>query len=161
MRFVSSLLILCIFLVTSHVALAQTSTAFEVDALISDGKKSKEVDAALKFNASTFSVVSDKSGVLSKEFAYSDITAADYSYSKKPMLSTGGAVAMAVLTGLLVLPFLFMKKKQHWLTVRTANDYAVMKLDKENFRQIQSEFEIKQVKITTVNEDEKSDKKGK
>lgn len=87
--------------------------------------------------------------------AYSDVTTADYSYSKKPLLSTGGAVAMAILTGLLVLPFLFMKTKQHWITVRTANDYVVMKLDKQNFRQIQSEFEIKKVKVTTIDEDVK------
>jgi len=130
-----------------------------VETLVSEGKKSKEVNSTLNFGDKSFRLVSNKPGLVSKEMTYSEIKTADYSYSKKPLLSTGGAVAMAILTGLIVLPFLFMKKKQHWLTVRTDNDYAVMKLDKENFRQIQSEFEIKKVKITTLNEDDNKKEK--
>lgn len=74
-------------------------------------------------------------------------------------LSTGGAVAMAILTGLVVIPFLFVKKKSHWLTVRTADDYVLMRLDRENYRQVMSEFEIKKVKITTIDENDKKKEK--
>ncbi|CAN5572166.1 MAG: hypothetical protein ACR2M8_09410 [Pyrinomonadaceae bacterium] len=159
MRFVSLIVIFSIFVVTSQIALARVSSTFKVETLVSEGKKSKEVNSTLNFGDKSFRLVSNKPGLVSKEMTYSEIKTADYSYSKKPLLSTGGAVAMAILTGLIVLPFLFMKKKQHWLTVRTDNDYAVMKLDKENFRQIQSEFEIKKVKITTLNEDDNKKEK--
>ena len=159
MRFVSLIVIFSIFVVTSQIALARVSSTFMVETLVSEGKKSKEVNSTLNFGDKSFRLVSNKPGLVSKEMTYSEIKTADYSYSKKPLLSTGGAVAMAILTGLIVLPFLFMKKKQHWLTVRTDNDYAVMKLDKENFRQIQSEFEIKKVKITTLNEDDNKKEK--
>ena len=155
MKLVSLLLAICIFTVTSQVALAQSSKAFKIKALVSSGKKSKELDSTLSFSETSFKVVSNKQGMLDKQFNFSDVKSADYSYSKKPLLSTGGAVAMAILTGLIVLPFLFMKKKQHWMTVRTDKDYVVMKLDKENFRQIQSEFEIKGVKVATLDEDDK------
>lgn len=150
---------MCILVVTSPATLAQSSSSFRVKALVTTGKKSKEIDSDLRFNEMSFSVNSQKPGILQKEMAYSEVTAADYSYSKKPLLSTGGAIAMAILTGLIVLPFLFMKSKQHWLTVRTGNDYIVMKLDKQNFRQIQSEFEIKKVKVTTIDEDDKKKEK--
>ncbi|MDQ3491225.1 MAG: hypothetical protein M3449_09230 [Acidobacteriota bacterium] len=159
MRFVSLILVFSIFVVTSQIALARVSSTFMVETLVSEGKKSKEVNSTLNFGDKSFRLVSNKPGLVSKEMTYSEIKTADYSYSKKPLLSTGGAVAMAILTGLIVLPFLFMKKKQHWLTVRTDNDYAVIKLDKENFRQIQSEFEIKKVKITTLNEDDNKKEK--
>lgn len=53
-----------------------------------------------------------------------------------------------------------MKKKQHWLSIRTEKDYVVLKLDKENFRQIQNEFQIRKVAVTTVEDTEKKkDKK--
>ena len=66
---------------------------------------------------------------------------------------------MAILTGLIVIPFLFAKKKQHWLSVRTANDYVVMRLDKDNYMQIRNELEVHKVKVSTLDED--STKKDK
>jgi hypothetical protein len=74
------------------------------------------------------------------------------------MLSGGGAVATAILLGVFVLPFLFMKKKNHWMTVQTDKEFAVLKLDGSNFRQIMAEFETHGVKVNTVEEDKKSEK---
>ncbi len=159
MKVLSFILVVSIFAVSTPFALAGNAS-FKIEALVSDSKKSKEVNSTLSFGENSFKVVSDKTGVISKEFNYSDVKSADYSHSKKPMLSTGGAVAMAILTGLIVVPFLFMKKKQHWLSVRSESDYIVMKLDKENFRQIQNEFEIHKVPISTVKEEDEK-KKGK
>jgi tRNA(His) 5'-end guanylyltransferase len=70
---------------------------------------------------------------------------------------------MAILTGLIVLPFLFMKKNQHALSVRTENDYVVMRLDGNNFRQMLNEFEVHKVTVKTVNEnaDSKNNKKNR
>jgi len=149
MRFLSLILIVSIFAISTPFALATDST-FKVEGLVSNGKKSKEVPSTLTFLDNSFTVKSRKSGELSKEFNYADVKTADYSYSQKPLLSTGGAIATAILLGLVVIPFLFMKKKQHWLSIRTEKDYIVLKLDKENFRQIQNEFEIRKVTINTV-----------
>ena len=163
MRFVSLILVCSLFIVTSQFALAQgpANGNYKVEALVTNGKKSKEEKATLAFGDDTVRVFSNKAGVLSKEFKYSDIKGVDYSYSKKPLLSTGGAIVTAVLLGLLVLPFLFMKKKQHWITVKGENDYVVTKLDKENFRQIKAEFEVHKVPVTTVDETNAANKDKK
>jgi len=54
-----------------------------------------------------------------------------------------------------------MKKKQHWLTVKTENDYAVMKLDKDDFRQIKAELETHHITVTTVDENNAANKDKK
>ncbi len=162
MKITSMLLCICILTLSVQFTFAQTNTgaSFKVNTLVTDGKKSKEQSSTLKFSENTFSSTNQKNNSVIKEFNYADVVSADYSYAKKPLLSTGGAVAMAIFTGLLVLPFLFVKKKQHWLSVRTANDYVVMRLDKDNFRQIMNEFETHKVTIKTLDEDEEK-KKGK
>jgi hypothetical protein len=156
-------LVYSILLVTTPFALAQTRTngSYKVEVLVTDGKKSKEEKATLAYTENSLKITSNKPGAFSKEFNYADIKGADYSYSKKPLLSTGGAIVTAVLLGLLVLPFLFMKKKQHWLTVKVENDYAVMKLDKENFRQIKAELETHNIVVTTVDENNAANKDKK
>ena len=163
MKITSILLCICILTISVQFAFAQTNTAsaFKVQTLVSDGKKSKEENSTLKFSETSFSASKRANNTLIKELNYADVVSADYSYSKKPLLSTGGAVAMAIFTGLLVLPFLFVKKKQHWISVRTANEYVVMRLDKENYRQILNEFQIHKVEVKTLDEDESSKDKKK
>jgi hypothetical protein len=163
MRLVCLVLVYSILLVTTPFALAQTRTngTYKVDVLVTNGKKSKEEKATLSYGENSLKITSTKAGVFSKEFNYADVKGADYSYSKKPLLSTGGAIVTAVLLGLLVLPFLFMKKKQHWLTVKTENDYAVMKLDKDDFRQIKAELETHHITVTTVDENNAANKDKK
>jgi hypothetical protein len=140
-------------------AFAQTATrTYETELVVSEGKKSVETDADLTMNESNFTVVPDKSSFASssKNIKYSDIKVADYSYSKKPMLSGGGAVATALLVGFIfALPFLFIKKKNHWLTIQTEKDFAVLKLGGDNFRQIRADFETHGVKVNTVEEEKK------
>ncbi|MEO6589701.1 MAG: hypothetical protein ABIP06_10385 [Pyrinomonadaceae bacterium] len=159
MKITSLLLCFSLIVISVPFAFAQTksATTFKVNTLVSDGKKSKEVDSALLFQETSFKAENRKTATPIKEFNYADIKAADYSYSKKPLLSTGGAIATVIFLGLLSLPFLFMKKKQHWLSVRTDNDYVVMRLDKNNYRQIINEFETHQVTVKTV--DEENEKK--
>jgi len=153
----------CLITVTSHVALAQAPVKnYEVELVVSEGKKSVETDAVLTFKEGSFTVVPDKAtfSSSSKEFAYNDIKSADYSFAKKPMLSGGGAVATAILLGVFVLPFLFMKKKKHWMTVQTEKEFAVIKLGDNNHRQIVAELETHGVAVKTVDE-EKEKKKAK
>lgn len=130
------------------------ATDYEVELVVPDGKKSKETDAVLSINANDFQVMPDKQSFRQhgKTFAFSDIKTADYSYSKKPMLSGGGAVATAILLGVFVVPFLFMKKKNHWLSIQTEKEFAVLKLDNSNYRAIIAEFETHGVTVKELEE---------
>lgn len=148
--------IVSLFAVTS--AFAQTAPKnYEVELVVTEGKKSVETDAVLSIKEETVRVEPDKQSFKSsaKEFSYKDIKTADYSYAKKPMLSGGGAVATAILLGVFVLPFLFMKKKKHWMTLQTEKEFAVIKLGDNNHRQIVAELETHGVKVTTVTEEKK------
>lgn len=156
-RFVTLFTIISLALVAATFAGTATST-YDVELVVSEGKKSVETDAVITFNDASFTVVPDKASFKSstKEFKYSDIKNADHSYSKKPMLSGGGAIATALLVGFIVaIPFLFIKKKKHWMTVRTEKDFAVIKLGDRNYKQIVSEFETHGVKVADLKEEGK------
>lgn len=155
-KIVALVTLLCFTIAVTPFTLAKQ---YEVEMVVQDGKKSKETDAVLFINDDDIEVVPKKESFKkdTKNFDYSTIKTADYSYSKKPMLSGGGAVATAILVGLFVVPFLFMKKKNHWLTVQTENDFAVLKLGTRNYRAVIAEFETHGI---TVNElEEEKDKK--
>ncbi|MBA2333991.1 MAG: hypothetical protein H0V90_03530, partial [Blastocatellia bacterium] len=72
MRFVSLILVFSIFVVTSQIALARVSSTFMVETLVSEGKKSKEVNSTLNFGDKSFRLVSNKPGLVSKEMTYSE-----------------------------------------------------------------------------------------
>jgi hypothetical protein len=137
------------------------ATDYEVEMIVPDGKKSKETDAVLRLNENNMEVLTDKDSFkqFNKNFVYSDIKVADYSYSKKPMLSGGGAIATALLVGFIfAIPFLFIKKKNHWLSLQTDKEFAVLKLGSGNYRAIRAELETRGVKVADVKEEEKKDK---
>lgn len=156
-KLISLFLTIAIFAVTS--AYAQTADkVYDVELAVAEGKKSVETDADITFKEKTFTVVPDKANFKSsaKEIAYTDIKTADHSYSKKPMLSGGGAIATALLVGFIfALPFLFIKKKKHWMTVQSGTEFAVIKLGDKNYRQIVAEFETHGVKVNDLKEQEK------
>jgi hypothetical protein len=156
-RLIVLVTIMSVFAVSS--ASSQTaSKPYPVELVISEGKKSIETDADIIFNETTVTVIPDKAKYASskKEFAYTNIVHADQSYSKKPMLSGGGAVATALLVGVIfALPFLFIKKKKHWMTIQTEGDFAIIKLGDKNFRQIVAELETHGVKVEDLKEVDK------
>ena len=151
---------MCLLLLSVQFAFAGDSI-YKIEQVVSDGKESKETDAILTFKTDNFSVSPDKAKFksLGKEFAFSDIKNADYSYSKKPMLSGGGAIATALLVGFIfAIPFLFIKKKNHWISVQTEKEFVVLKLDSSNYKQIVAEFETHGVKVNTVKEEDEKKK---
>ncbi|HYJ91197.1 MAG TPA: hypothetical protein VEV84_07810 [Pyrinomonadaceae bacterium] len=137
---------------------AQTAgRRYDVELAVPNGKKTAMTDAVLIFNEKSFQLVPDKTNFksASKEFGYNDLKSADASYAKKPMLSGGGAVATAVLLGVFVLPFLFIKKKKHWMTVQAEKEFAVMQLGDNNWREIAAEFQTHGVKVNDLKEQDK------
>ena len=154
-QLVTLTIITVFFLATTPFALA---TDYDVEIVVPDGKKSKQTDAVLRINKDDFQFVIEKPKFKQNEktFAFTDLKTADYSYAKKPMLSGGGAVATALLVGFIfALPFLFIKKRTHWLTVQTDKEFAVMKLDGSNYKAIIAEFETHGVDVKEVKEEEK------
>lgn len=142
-------------LVANRVALA---TDYDIELVVPDGKKSVQTDTVLKISEDKFEFDIEKAKFKEQEktFYFKDLKIADYSYSKKPMLSTGGAIATALLVGFIfALPFLFIKKKNHWLTVQTEKEFAVMKLDSSNYKAIVAEFKTHGVDVKEVKEEGK------
>ncbi len=130
-----------------------TADVFDnVGMLMQQGKKTNEENVRLKLDSNSLTVEARKGGALMKELKYADIKSAEYSYSKHPRWKAGLGVAIAV--GIFALPLFFMKGKKHWLTVKTDTDYAVLRLDKNNYKVILPSFETKSgKKVETITED--------
>ncbi len=158
-RFITGFVTLAFLLATTPFTLA---TDYDIELVVPDGKKSKQTDTVLRIKETTFEfdIEKEKFKDQEKTFNFKDLKLADYSYSKKPMLSGGGAVATALLVGFIfALPFLFIKKKNHWLTVQTEKEFAVMKLDGSNYKAIIAEFETHGVDVKEVKDEDKKDDK--
>jgi hypothetical protein len=154
-KLVTGFITFVFLLATTPFALA---TDYDIEMVVPEGKKSLETDAVLRVKEDSFQIVIEKSRFKQheKSFNFQEIKVADYSYSKKPMLSIGGAVATTLLVGFIfALPFLFLKKKNHWLTVQGENEFAVMKLDGSNYRAIVADLRTRGIDVKEVKEEEK------
>ena len=151
--------LICFIAATSAFAQTSTPRIYDVELMVPKEKKTVETDADITFDETSFKVVPDKTEFKgeTREIVYTDIKQADHSYSKKPMLSGGGAIATALLVGFVfAIPFLFIKKKKHWMTVQAGEKFAVIKLGDQNFRQVVAEFEARGVKVTDLKDESKT-----
>jgi hypothetical protein len=117
--------------------LAQSAMVFK-DAKIREqvGDKTKDSDALLMYNDASLVIHAGDSSLkkphVLKTINYVDVTGAEYTFGKSPRVSAA----------LLVSPlFLLNASKSHWLTVHTGGDYAVLRLDKNNYKLVMAEFE--------------------
>lgn len=93
----------------------------------------KEADVVLVFEGGRLTAQpKDKDAPRNKSFAYRSIVGATYSQSRHPRWKEGAGVA--VLAGVFATPVFFMKSVRHWLTLQTADDFMVLRLDKDNVR---------------------------
>jgi hypothetical protein len=129
----------------------------EIKILLPNGEKSKETSVIVTFYDDSLYIVSkDKS--LEKNFKYSEIQGAEYSYSKNPRWKTGlglGAASFLFPPLLLVaIPVGFTKHRRHWVTIKTDKDFAVLKLSKSSRKLFIPTFETKSgVTIEAIGED--------
>jgi hypothetical protein len=122
------------FELSREVASTGTMAAEEfqkIKLLTRDGEKTAETDAILVLAPDRLVVRSKKGDWEMKSLAYRDIRSAEYAYSKHPRWKEGLGAAIAV--GVFAAPIFFLKGKKHWLTVQTEDDYAVLRLDKNNY----------------------------
>ncbi|MGQ0762036.1 MAG: hypothetical protein ACT4OT_08470 [Acidobacteriota bacterium] len=120
-----------------------------VELLVPKGDKSESKSVRLLFDGRAVIIDADRGEKIYKQFPYNSIVSAEYSYSTSPRWKT--AVGAAVLIGVFALPIFFMKSKKHWLTVKTSNDFAILHLDKDNYRMILATVETTTgTKVETV-----------
>jgi hypothetical protein len=122
------------FKLGSEVASPATMAAEEfqkIKLLTRDGEKAAEADAILVLAPDRLVVRAKEGGWEMKALAYRDIRSAEYAYSRHPRWKEGLGAAIAV--GVFAAPIFFLKGKKHWLTVQTEDDYAVLRLDKNNY----------------------------
>ncbi len=123
-----------------YFALGVTPETFQKSQLVvQQGDKSKMVDVLVVFEEDRLLLTNKKKGEVLKTFEYKDIKSAEYSHSKHPRWKSGAG--FAVVVGVFALPLFFLKGKKHWLTIQSQGDYAVLKLDKKNYKFINAAFE--------------------
>ncbi len=152
-------LLIVIFLTNSAaIVLAQNPQRFDkIELLVPSGDKPDEKSVIVTFDEDLMTIKA-KNSSLEKTFNYSEIRSAEYSYSKSPRWKTGlglGATAILFPPILFVaIPLGFTKHRRHWLTIRTENDFAVLKLSKSNRKIFIPAFETKSgVRVEAVGED--------
>jgi len=141
---------------------AKSADVFDkVEMLSIRGDKADKVSVRLRLEADSLILESRKTGTVLKNFKYSDIKSAEYSYSKHPRWKAGvGTAAGSLLAGPLfilalpiAIPLAFSKSKRHWLTITGEQDYVVLKLDKNNRKVILPAFEVhSHIKVEALGE---------
>jgi hypothetical protein len=133
-------------------SVASADTFRNVKLMVNTGEKAEEQDAVLHFGDDALTVYG-KGGAILKTFKYADIKGGEYSYSKSPRWKSGIGAAIAV--GVFALPVFFMKGKKHWLTIAAEKDFAVLRLDKKNYKLILPAFEARTGKTVEAVAEEK------
>lgn len=129
----------------------------KIELLVPNGDKPDEKSVVVSFNEDSLTIQA-KNSSLSKTFKYSEIKSAEYSYSKNPRWKTGLGLGAASLLFppliLVAIPVGFSKHRRHWLTIKTENDFAVLKLSKSNRKIFIPAFETNSgVKVEAAGED--------
>lgn len=126
----------------------------KVKMVVQSDTKSEKIRVALCFEPNGVVISPQKDGASEKSFTYTKIKSADYSYSRHPRLkeSIGVAVFVGILTGgvgaVVGVVGFFLKEKRHWLTVHPQDQGVVLRLDKDNYKEILRIFEANGVQVT-------------
>jgi hypothetical protein len=157
MKTVMKKLILFSFLALAPVsfALAQSSlNRYEAELLKNPNpgrKDTREVNAVVVFEQDAIKILSRRTGEVFKEFPYKNIKYVEHSFSKNLLFSNRTNAALLVLFPTLAL--LNNNKEKHWLTITGESDFAVLKIEIDNYRLIKMEFVVRNVDIININED--------
>lgn len=113
----------------------------DVKLLRTSGGKTEEVDVLLTLGPDAIVLTPRKGTSTAQTMAYRAVAAAVYSQSKHPRWKEGSAAAFAV--GVFAAPVFFMKGTKHWLTLEGGGEAIVLRLDKNNYRAILPELEVR------------------
>jgi len=151
--FARCVVVLIVVALVAGPPLATAGEQFQnVKLMVNTGGKAEEQDAILSLEDEAI-VVRSKGGTALKTLPYAGLTSMEYSYSKSPRWKSG-AVA-AVFVGVFAIPIFFMKGKKHWLTAVAGEEFALLRLDKNNYKIIVPALEAKTGLKVEVVADEK------
>jgi hypothetical protein len=147
---------LLILLLQTSFAFSQASPPrYEAEVLMNPpagGKDTREVNAVIAFEKESIKISSRRKNEVFKEFSYKDIKFAEHSFSNNPLVSRRTrTVLLMLLTGM--PPLFYSGKEKHWLTIVGEGDFAVLKIETDNYRLIKMEFIIRNLDILNINED--------
>lgn len=115
------------------------------------GKDTREVNAVLIFEKEALKIISRRKKEVFKELKYANIEYVEHSYSKNPFFTTATRAAILMLfTG---LPLFYDQNEKHWLTIVSESDFAVLKVENDNFRLLKNEFMVRKFDVININED--------
>jgi hypothetical protein len=137
---------------------AEVETFDNIELIQPNGDNLRETDVRVEFGDTTMRMVSRSNRTVIKEWKYSEIQSAEYSYTKNPRWKTGlGLGAASILFPPLLfvaIPLGFTKHRRHWVTVRTEKDYAVLKVGKGVRKLFMPAFETRtSVQIQALGDD--------
>jgi hypothetical protein len=146
-----------IFLLGFNVfSFAQTKVnQYEIEILESaskDNKDTREINSVIVFEKDQFVIKSRrKKNLVFKNIKYEDIVSIEHTFAKKPFIrDTKRAIIATLITANPVL--LMEDKPKHWLTIISKDNFAVIKMENDNFRLIKAEFIIRKFNIETTEE---------
>jgi hypothetical protein len=123
------------------------NTFDNIELLQSEAEKVRETSVRVEFDDDTMRIVSRSNGAVLKEWPYTSVKSAEYSYTKNPRWKTGLGLGVASIAFplllLIAIPIGFTKHRRHWVTIRTENDYAVLKVGKGVRKLFMPAFETK------------------
>jgi hypothetical protein len=116
-------------------------------------KDTREVNAVIVFEKEMLRIESRRRPTTLKEFKYSDVKSVEHSFSKAP--GFGPSTTAIILSAMVRLPiFLTRKKEKHWLTIVSDDNFAVLKIENDNYRLIKLELAVKKIEVLDLNEDQ-------
>lgn len=149
------ILLIFSFAAVSNISAQSSANRYESEILMNPnpGKKdTREVNAVLVFEKDSLKIYSRrKKDQLIKELKYSEIEFVEHSFSKQPLIELSPKTFLTAMR--IGLPINLDQKEKHWLTIGGKDDFAVLKIENDNFRLIKMEFFIRKLQIDNVNED--------
>lgn len=151
------LLLLSLILSQATFVFGQNSVStYEVEIMLSKGagnRDTREVNAVIIFEKDTVKIKSRRYSEIYKEFKYTEIAEVQHTFARSPKYKLSGKdIALTLLTGFPAF-LLSRKKERNWVTILGAENFAVVKAENDNFRQLLAEFAVRKVKIVSQDED--------
>ena len=154
-----ALIIVFVFSASSASPFAGPVDTFEnIELMRANGNNLRETSVRVVFGETGMQVLARSDGSVIKEWNYDTIKSAEYSYTKNPRWKTGlGLGAASVLFPpllLIAIPVGFTKHRRHWVTIRTDDDFAVLKVGKGVRKVFMPAFETRtSVQIKALGDD--------
>jgi hypothetical protein len=126
--------IVCVWFLAGTLGAAQSAApVFKWEKLqIQDGEDTKQINVTVVYEDTGLRLTSYKNAIPERVIPYSEITSAEYTFGKSPRVSAA----------LLVSPlFLFSSSKSHWLNIKHANDYTLLRVEKGHYKLMIAELE--------------------